>query len=372
MTSKGFGKAYKSFKKSFPSVGLPLSKSCFNMKAFTIFISQLIVGISCVPTRTNLGIRTVISSNDGTIALNLKKPVEKIFHPNFRVLQSNIDKSGNVQFIDRTPMAAEIENIEGRMHVDRDSDTVVQLRNIDGETQLSLASQPFIENNKNPDGSYDHGKMISDFAQYMQTNSASLPPHDVGALMTNATFPGALGVAYVQGACSSRYKYSVNRDLNALFQGIPTLAHELGHLFGSPHDGDVTNGAGSCPSIDGYLMSGSGRRDENGFYFSQCSKTIMNSFFGTAASNCLYSNEAPSSWTPSPFLPGDRVEILDICRDFRADSTVSSTTTPDDLCKNVRCSYSAPCPPPNENRNCQWTATLNIPPPDGVRCGDGG
>lgn len=75
-------------------------------------------------------------------------------------------------------------------------------------------------------------KKIFDFqAQYMQTNSASLPPHDVGALMTNATFPGALGVAYVQGACSSRYKYSVNRDLNALFQGIPTLAHELGHLY---------------------------------------------------------------------------------------------------------------------------------------------
>lgn len=63
----------------------------------------------------------------------------------------------------------------------------------------------------------------------MASNSASLPPHDVGALVTNVDFTGSVaGLAYVKAACNPRFKYSINME-SGVFRGIGIVTHELGH-----------------------------------------------------------------------------------------------------------------------------------------------
>lgn len=63
----------------------------------------------------------------------------------------------------------------------------------------------------------------------MIANSASFLPHDVAALLASVTFPAANGAAWYKMACNPQYKYSVTKDLNAVFKGVGTLTHELAH-----------------------------------------------------------------------------------------------------------------------------------------------
>ncbi|OXA44498.1 zinc metalloproteinase/disintegrin [Folsomia candida] len=430
-------------------------------------------------------LRTVISSNEGEIQLNLRKPETPIFQDNFKVILSTRSESGETILLDGTPSKEIISQLDDQIHIDPDSNAVVRLTTVNGQTQLfghinnrmisyhdgenihklveeslseeasdyleipeeirlahppitanrstdavvtvellivvdnmltlllggdvnrileyyaiavrsvnnryatsldprvtvklvgivaiqNIANQPFIENHRGPDGNYDPNGILPDFGRYLVTNGSAFPPHDLGALLTGVSMGNIAGLAYRGGACRETVRASITLDAGAVFRGVGTLTHEMGHNLGSAHDGDAVAGTDSCPNEDRYLMSTTGGFGPNGYYFSTCSKAMMNTFFGTTNANCLYSQESPTWHTPSPLLPGDLINLDDFCRAYRPESYVSDTHTPDELCQNVRCKYRAPCPAPDENFTCVWTVTLNRMAPDGVSCGTGG
>jgi hypothetical protein len=100
-------------------------------------------------------------------------------------------------------------------------------------------------------------------------------------LFTGADLDGkTVGIAYMDAVCGQRYAASLGeaRDRGAWFDSL-VAAHELGHTFGSPHDGE-----GECASTPStiYLMAptitGSDR-------FSQCSLNHIQTRIPTAS--CL-------------------------------------------------------------------------------------
>ncbi|XP_067126154.1 venom metalloproteinase antarease TserMP_A-like [Centruroides vittatus] len=84
----------------------------------------------------------------------------------------------------------------------------------------------------------------------------------------NTVSLNTLGIAYVSGVCECNKVGVVSIDPINHPDRAFVIAHESGHLLGSPHDGENDNEA--CPSSDGYIMGG--RRNGNENKFSKCSK----------------------------------------------------------------------------------------------------
>ncbi|XP_034943889.1 uncharacterized protein [Chelonus insularis] len=101
------------------------------------------------------------------------------------------------------------------------------------------------------------------------------------------------------------------------FNGIPTAAHELGHILGVPHDGSPSAsyiggpGATKCRWEDGYLMS-SNRFTENAFKWSSCSIECFKYFLGKPASKCLYNRPKLNIELPK-ILPGTLMSLDEQC-----------------------------------------------------------
>jgi len=94
--------------------------------------------------------------------------------------------------------------------------------------------------------------------------------HDVAVWLTRLNIGGPSGYAPVSGACDPERSCSLNRDegLSSAF----ILAHELGHILGLSHDGDL--GAGnSCKkeSGEGSVMAPMVAATFSYFHWSSCS-----------------------------------------------------------------------------------------------------
>nr|API81360.1 venom toxin [Hemiscorpius lepturus] len=100
---------------------------------------------------------------------------------------------------------------------------------------------------------------------------------------------GTIGICYVGGICDYWYKVGISMDDGSRFDGCSTVAHELCHNCGCPHDGDPppsyiggSPGAESCPWDDGYMMSYI-ERDTRQYRFSECSKQCVEHMFTIAS-----------------------------------------------------------------------------------------
>ncbi|XP_067141521.1 venom metalloproteinase antarease TserMP_A-like [Centruroides vittatus] len=80
------------------------------------------------------------------------------------------------------------------------------------------------------------------------------------------------GMAYLGMVCHSCYKVGVTRDDSDHIERAAVIAHESGHLLGSPHDGEEPK-AVDCPGSDGYIMGGRDTDKKN--IFSSCSKKAI-------------------------------------------------------------------------------------------------
>ncbi|XP_049519237.1 venom metalloproteinase antarease-like TtrivMP_A [Dermacentor silvarum] len=60
---------------------------------------------------------------------------------------------------------------------------------------------------------------------------------------------GITGLAYRSEVCR-RYRVGMGEDIPTSYSGVRTMAHELAHILGSPHDKTP-----KCPWSEGYLMS---------------------------------------------------------------------------------------------------------------------
>ena len=105
------------------------------------------------------------------------------------------------------------------------------------------------------------------------------------------------GYSYIGGACTRNTwlkkisSVALIEDSGA-YSGVIVTAHEVGHLLGAVHDGDVAPrylggpGASRCPWNDGFIMSDK-RRTSRGLHWSKCSLQSMRHFLKTSRSSCL-------------------------------------------------------------------------------------
>uniref|UniRef100_A0A0K8RDI2 Putative metalloprotease n=1 Tax=Ixodes ricinus TaxID=34613 RepID=A0A0K8RDI2_IXORI len=107
---------------------------------------------------------------------------------------------------------------------------------------------------------------------------------------------GTLGYAYVGGACRES-RVGMVEDKANMFIGTHTFAHEVGHLLGMSHDGDIapdhiknSPGATKCDPSDGYIMAPS--YDVHSYHlFSVCSTEQLFAFRMDPHTTCF--NNAP-------------------------------------------------------------------------------
>uniref|UniRef100_A0A023G6N3 Putative tick metalloprotease 59 n=1 Tax=Amblyomma triste TaxID=251400 RepID=A0A023G6N3_AMBTT len=97
---------------------------------------------------------------------------------------------------------------------------------------------------------------------------------------------GAKRGAALQGGLCSPQKIAIVKD-NGRFSGVDTAAHELAHLFNSPHDGHGTSR--QCPASARHLMNPHGQRTQPP-KFSECSKRAIAEFIKSSAAFCLRPN----------------------------------------------------------------------------------
>lgn len=76
--------------------------------------------------------------------------------------------------------------------------------------------------------------MLVEFRNWVNTNPSGIGPNDAVALLTGVQVlddngqTTVAGIGYVDSTCTT-YKQSVTCDRAASWQGVYTLAHEIGH-----------------------------------------------------------------------------------------------------------------------------------------------
>ncbi|KAM7298427.1 venom metalloproteinase antarease-like TtrivMP_A [Ixodes scapularis] len=126
------------------------------------------------------------------------------------------------------------------------------------------------------------------------------------------------GLAYLEGLCNPKYRFGQMEDVPHTYSGVPIAAHELGHLMGMYHDGDVPsyNVSGTpwlrCSRSGGYIMAPYTGGANDGF-FSKCSLQQMNHFLTTISKDCFKVKSQTDIKSPK-LLPGKRMNMTNICR----------------------------------------------------------
>ncbi|XP_040061290.2 zinc metalloproteinase-disintegrin-like lachestatin-1 [Ixodes scapularis] len=150
----------------------------------------------------------------------------------------------------------------------------------------------------------------------------------------------AFGSAYLNGLCEELFRFGIVEDVAHTYSMVSAAAHEIGHILGMPHDGDippyhapnvtwercsVTSGSLMAPSLGG----------RNGCFFSHCSLQHMRVFVGLQTEQC-YKVKSKKAFQAPCQLPGVGLNMTDLCKKLHPDTpgiTGFSTPKYDGKCK---------------------------------------
>ena len=115
----------------------------------------------------------------------------------------------------------------------------------------------------------------------LRASTPSLQATGVTHLFTGRNLDGTtVGVAYLDALCNSRYSTGLSEARRNLTSDALIAAHEIGHNFGAPHDGDADDACANTPET--FIMAPSGNGSDQ---FSACSIQQMQP--AIAAASCL-------------------------------------------------------------------------------------
>ena len=113
-------------------------------------------------------------------------------------------------------------------------------------------------------------------------------------LMTGRNLDGqTVGIAYIDSLCSRSFSASLSEARNTVSFDALIAAHEIGHVFGAPHDGDAAAACASTPET--FLMA---PRLNGSSTFSDCSLQQMAPAVSTAS--CLAQIDAADAAVSVP------------------------------------------------------------------------
>jgi len=116
-------------------------------------------------------------------------------------------------------------------------------------------------------------------------------------LLTGRELDGnTAGIAFTLALCSQRHAASLSMAHNSAALDTLIIAHEIGHVFGAPHDG--TQQCASTPQGQ-YIMTPTLSTSVTSF--SQCSLDQINAVIDSYA--CVVALPAPVSAPPAPPAP---------------------------------------------------------------------
>ena len=131
-----------------------------------------------------------------------------------------------------------------------------------------------------------------------RTGSPTQQTLGITHLMTGRNLDGStVGIAYISGVCSAQFGASLSQGTFNTTQSALVAAHEIGHNFGAPHDGET----GACESTPlTFLMAPQLNGSDQ---FSACSLSQITPVIAKASCLTAYSPPDASIEVPTPTLP---------------------------------------------------------------------
>ncbi len=149
-----------------------------------------------------------------------------------------------------------------------------RLNNVDGifSSQLGIEiSVPSIDIGDSLSATTSASSLLNELGD-LRKRSPNLYSRGLTHLFTGRNLDGTtVGIAFVGSVCDRQYGAGLTESSNTRWVESLIAAHEIGHSFGAPHDGDASQACGSTPT-GSYLMSPSINGSDK---FSACSLNIM-------------------------------------------------------------------------------------------------